>query len=233
MPARWLVVALGLLLLPAFTAGPAPAPLPSGRMALVFFDSLALMRGEGQDASVPGLVRRFEGPVVIRLRGSASARTRAEVARIAARLSDWTGRRFRLVDEIPYRTRHIDITVHDDARVGARHGDEGAVCFTRTWGRQGHLFRAAIDIGADYADCLAHEMMHAVGFDNHWAGRDAGADCPSVLAHRHTDARTSDFSAFDEMAIRLLYSAELSPGMVRAEALAIARRALMPGRSAS
>jgi len=85
-----------------------------------------------------------------------------------------------------------------------------------------------IEISQRYADCLHHELMHGLGFDNHWTGPMATEARPSVLAHRGAPARAQAFSTYDLAAIRLLYDPRLIPGTRRDRALARAR-ALIAG----
>ncbi len=204
-----------------------PPPQPVGDEALVFFDRMALIRGgEGGAADRPGLVRKFTRPVTIVVRGQRSRALMTEAEAIAATLTAWTGVRFALADRPVSGHARIIVKLQDHADMRARYGARGPVCMTRTWGHDGRLHVAVIDVSARFTDCLAHEMMHAVGFDNHWTGRLATAGRPSVLAQRFRPARAAGFSRWDEMAIRLLYDWRLPAGTGRDVALPTARAIL-------
>ena len=71
----------------------------------------------------------------------------------------------------------------------------------------------------DFEDCLHHEFMHALGFDNHWPGPKSGIAASSSLAHRYSAERTQGYSDWDKMAIRMLYHPRLRPGTPRSAAL--------------
>ncbi|MFQ5957999.1 MAG: hypothetical protein ACE5LF_01380, partial [Alphaproteobacteria bacterium] len=175
----------------------------------------------GHGPSEPGGVRKWTRPVTVRVYGAPERRPLAELADVLATLSRWTRLPFRLVGH----------DVYDDARIGVHFVAQGTmetrydgpVCHCATYGNGGRLHIGVIEVAEGYTDCLRHEFMHAVGFDNHWAGPHATEDMPSVLAHRYAAARADDFSLCDELAIRILYDARLAPGMPRADALPIAR----------
>ena len=105
-----------------------------------------------------------------------------------------------------------------------RHGDMvgssgGAVCRAATRGIDGTIHSGRVEISVLYLDCLRHELMHALGFDNHWPGPKSGVDASSSLAHRSSAERTKGYSEWDKMAIRMLYHPRLRPGTPRSAAL--------------
>ena len=223
---RFAVLLAAAVTVSAFTMSHAPLtailPPPVGAEAVRFFDKLALLRGSGYGLEQPGHVRKFTRPVAIRLTGHDPAAFRGEVEKIAAQLSAWTGISFYVAAAAKpgHGVIQVDILTHADMQ--RRYGAGGPVCFSRTWGYGGRLRHALIEVSEKFGDCLAHEFMHAVGFDNHWTGPPAMAGRPSVLALRHHPARTKDFSAWDRMAIRLLYDWRLPAGTPRSVALPIA-----------
>ena len=224
---RWCLVAASLAVARVpLTAILAP-PAPIGADALRFFDHMALMRGDdGGGSDRAGWVRKFTRPVAVVLRGERAARDRAEAEAIATTLSAWTGLRFYLADRAQPGRARIVVTIRSHAAMRAQYGAGGPVCYTRTWGKGGRLFAASIEVSRRFADCLRHEFMHAVGFDNHWTSPLATAARPSVLALRFDAARASGFSSWDEMAIRLLYDWRLPAGTRRDVALPMARAIL-------
>lgn len=201
-----------------------PPPVPGTAVpqpeAIAFFDKLALNRGTPGGGERAGYVRRFTVPVAIELSGNENSAVRARAGRIAAELSELTGLEFYVGKRRHWRHARLEIEVVDAAEMQRRYG--GPVCFCRNWGNGGRLKRARIEVSSAYADCLSHEFMHAAGFDNHWTGRMATAERPSVLADRYHSARTMDFSDLDRLAIRALYDPRLRPGMSRRAALPLA-----------
>ncbi len=224
---RFAVPLAAAVTISAFTVSQAPLtailppPQPAGAEAVRFFDKLALLRGSGRGSDQPGHVRKFTRPVAIQLTGDGAARFRDDVEKISAQLSAWTGISFYVAAAAKpgHGVIRVDILTHADMQ--KRYGVGGPVCFSRTWGYGGRLRHASIDVSDRFGDCLAHEFMHAIGFDNHWTGPPAMAGRPSVLALRHHPARTADFSAWDRMAIRLLYDWRLPAGTPRSVALPI------------
>ncbi len=237
----WLVgaaaAAAGAILAPK----PARALLPSGARrppdgtprqlddATRFFDLLALVdQEEDGGGTTPGWVRKWIRPVRLRLRGSVSARLAAELDSAIAPLSRWTGLPFRRAPE--YGPTEITIEVKSDQSQIGQIGAGGQVCTCATFGWGGRLHTGRIEISARHADCLRHELMHAIGFDNHWVGvggpRSDGEQVRSALAPRHSPQRADRFTRWDELAIRTLYDPRLEPRMPRARALPIAREIL-------
>lgn len=191
-----------------------------------FFDLLALMdQDDDGGGATPGWVRKWVRPVRVRLRGTGSERLAAELESALAPLSRWTGLRFRRAPE--FGPTEITIEVKSDQAQIEQIGAGGQVCTCATFGWGGRLHTGKIEISARHADCLRHELMHAIGFDNHWAGdggpRSAGGRVRSALAPRHSPYRANGFTRWDELAIRTLYNPRLEPRMPRARALPIAR----------
>jgi hypothetical protein len=66
--------------------------------------------------------------------------------------------------------------------------------------------------------CLAHEMMHVIGFVGH------PHDSNSVLSYVH---HNTDFTEVDRMMVRMLYDPRLKPGLRHVLAVATAREAVV------
>jgi hypothetical protein len=194
--------------------------------AVAFIDALALTREKTGGLPESGWVRRWRGPVAVTIEGVAVPGFSAVVARSLARVSEWTGLPFRLTDGAPAGDR-IVIRIRHHGVVAASYGMSDAVCLTSTYGEDGTLHRATIDISERYLDCLDHELMHAIGFNNHWHGDGVRRHVASVLAPRRSPDRRSAFSAWDILAIKTLYDASMAPGTERAEALIRARAILL------
>lgn len=205
-------------------AAPAQPP-PDARLA--FFDKLALRSRRADGGDVPGWIRKWTGPVAVRVFGVEPRRTRRALAAALHVISRETGLPFRIAPPGGGDPRRrLDIHYLDHEEMIARYG--GAVGNCATWGNGGRLHTGVIEISRRYADCLHHELMHGLGFDNHWTGPLATGALPSVLAHRDTQARARVFSSHDLAAIRLLYDPRLVPGTRRDRALPLVR-ALIAG----
>ncbi len=224
-------VLLGAALsLAALAIGPAPAasrPGPARRLdpdrSLAFFDAVALRLNNPCGPAKPRWVRKWTGPVWVRVTGNPGARRLAETRHILATLQGWTGVPFRLTRRAVAGGNRTTIHFLDHAAMEARYGVGGPLCHCATYGNGGRLHTGIIEVSNPYASCLRHELMHGLGFDNHWTGPLAGAGMPSVLAGRGAEARSPDFSVWDEMAVRTLYDPRLIPGMPYDRALATAR----------
>ena len=213
--------------LTAPAAARTPKPIERVDAFLTFFDQLALKQ---QDTFGwrPKWVRRWDGPVAVRLGGLGTAKLRPKLAAMLRDLSQWTGVSFRLDPPGAY-ARRILISVKPHSYFENRYGARKLVCTAATYGRRGRLRRSYVEISAKFTDCLAHELMHALGFDGHWFGRPGGMAMRSVMAHRYSSLRAPYFSKWDQMAIRLLYHERLRPGMARTTVLPMARSLTEPG----
>lgn len=222
-------LALAAVIAAATLTGGSPAAANSPRAIhaddlLYFFDQIALRQQTRRFGRHPKWVRRWIGPVTVTLSGPAPAGFRRRLERALGRISRWSGERFGLARDpanAPRRNR-ISIRIVPHAAMLRRYGRGSNVCTTATFGRHGRLHRARVVISHRYTDCLDHELMHALGFDGHWYGRDRFDPVHSVLALRYTPARRFRFTRFDAIAIRTLYHQRLWPGMPRPRALAAA-----------
>lgn len=211
----------------AMIGSPAAAGLfgvePSADLLVRFFDKLALTRRGRRLASVPMWVRKWQASVAVRIVGDATADERSATDQALETVSSFTGLLFHRSDRRVQSANLLTLRFRAHHDMILRHGDGGPVCTTSTNGTGGAIYRGRVDVSRRFADCLRHELMHALGFDNHWSGEGADLRIFSVLAPRYSKARLHDYSSFDEAAIRMLYDPRLQPGMPRAEALTLAR----------
>ena len=95
---------------------------------------------------------------------------------------------------------------------------QGLLCLTSARRRAGHLQQGlAITISRENEFCLDHEILHALGLPGHWKGKYAR----SALGTRWPN-RSTNFTKWDEIALRTLYDPRLAPGVHGKEALDLA-----------
>lgn len=188
---------------------------------LKFFDTLALMRTTRKSPGPrPGKVRKWTGSVIVRARGSGAAAQRDALHNLLEETSDLTGLHFKYSSGARSLDNIVTIYFVTEEEMKRIYGPESrSVCFTHTRGRSGSLKLGRIRIRENFEDCLHHEFMHALGFDNHWPGPKSGIDASSSLAHRNSAERTQGYSEWDKRAIRMLYHPRLRPGSPRKAAL--------------
>lgn len=194
---------------------------------LAFFRAGALTRrrrnGRG---TFPGWVRKWQAPVVVQMTGLAEPEYRQALAAVLDDVSTFSGVSFRLSDRKVRVDNDVVVQVRSADSMTRWKGGRGVVCRTSTSGIGGAIQGGRVEVSDAFTDCLRHEFMHVLGFDNHWTGQMATSRLPSVLAPRWTPARAPRYSAPDETAIRLLYDSRLVPGTRREPAIAIAREIL-------
>ncbi len=193
-------------------------PEVSAASAVAFFDTLALTQ-ERRGNMRHTWVRKWGWPVTVRLHGSVADSFRDDVAAAIDVLTRLTGHEIVLDGDGVTRVGTIDIVVSPHDEIHGQFPAPGAVCNTHTRGARGALYFARVDISEDFTDCLRHELMHAMGFANHWKSPAADASMPSILAMRNAPFRSVDYSDWDRLALRLLYHPDMQPGLPRGIAL--------------
>ena len=200
--------------------GAQATPIPDHEL-LKFFDTLALMRATRRDSQPrPGKVRKWTRPVIVQTRGAGAAAHRDLIQATLQETSNLTGLEFKSAGGVRALDNLITIYFLTEEEMQRLYGPESkSVCYTHTRGRSGELRYGRIRVREDFADCLHHEFMHALGFDNHWPGPKSGIHASSSLAHRYSAERTQGYSEWDKKAIRMLYHPRLRPGTPRSAAL--------------
>jgi len=225
---RRFFLAGGVLTLAAFTLPLLPGNelvddlTSSVDKAVGFIDTLALTRmyrGVVQHT----WVRRWDRDVDVRLWTEAPQPLIDELDTTLAALSDWTGLKFARADERSIGRGVIDVYVRNGAEMNDEFGGGARYCNTHSRGFGGSMRFARIDISQEHTGCLRHELMHALGFANHWEEPFAHPSMPSVMAPYGSNNRSADYSDWDELAIRTLYDPALLPGTRRQEALEMIR----------
>jgi len=204
---------------------PATLPAPIGD-AIRFFDTIALVNQDGDAPPSPGWVRKWRGPVAVRLSGAAHSPLKDELEAALADLSRWTRLPFRLSADSVGTGNLLTVAVKPHAEIVAGSGSGGNVCTCSTYGHGGRLHTGYVEISDHWVDCLNHELMHAVGFDNHWHGGGNGRLLRTTLAPRFSPSRATRFTPWDALAIRALYDPQFEPRMPRHRALPVARRVI-------
>lgn len=189
--------------------------------ALRFFEAVALQSDDlypGDDT--PGL-RRWpihEGKREYAVRVSTIGlkdRTELVMDHLSV-VESWIGMRFRLVgdgDRADIMFRYVGL---EDLQSPT--SPQGLLCLTSARRRAGHLQQGlAITISRENEFCLDHEILHALGLPGHWKGKYAR----SALGTRWPN-RSTNFTKWDEIALRTLYDPRLAPGVHGKEALDLA-----------
>jgi hypothetical protein len=177
---------------------------------------------------------RWESPVRIALsgvRGEDPEDYRARVVAQASILASLSGLDIAFVDEGSAGVNYAIVFIPTD-RTGP--GDSLCEVFMRFEGRT--MIGVEIKIGtqpglnerqtpeARIDRCIAHEMMHSLGFPGHPSTR---LGVPSVMINSQPiQFRARSLTPWDELAVRVLYDARLETGMTKAEAEPIVRKIL-------
>ncbi|MGF1624192.1 MAG: DUF2927 domain-containing protein [Alphaproteobacteria bacterium] len=214
-------LAAGLVLAALGRAGFGEAP-PLDQL-VGFFDSVALQDDTsmfGSAGTMPKRVSRWEQPIVVHIAGSISESMEDRLK--------WHLERFRLlagvdVTYVELRDQaNLRIILTSAGEVAARSGSADTLCLTQYGPSSGAIDYADIYIPVAQTvwldNCMAHELMHAVGFYAHPKDNDNR----SVL-EQGAPPRIRTFTALDAAGIRMLYDPRLRVGLARERALPIAR----------
>ncbi len=196
---------------------------------LFFYGTIGLMRPRNEGPPGPGWVRKWAAPAEVVLRGRVKPEFGATIDIILHRLSVLTGQEFRRVRGFDPTAKRQQIVVDflpRDEMARRYPGRWRVYGFTRTWGHRGKIHAGRIEVDETALDCLHHEFMHAIGFDNHWPGAVGNVQAHSALARRDTAHRVNGFSPWDEHAIRVHYDNRIWPGTRRDDALSVAHNVI-------
>lgn len=216
------VIGLSIALAVAASVARAEAPPPLDQL-VGFFDSVALQDDNsmfGSQGTVQKPVSRWEGPILVNISGSVSPEQDDRL--------HWHLERFAAISgiDVDYVSRRDDanlrIQLTSSDEVVARAGSADTLCLTEYGPESGAIDFADIFIPISESvwldNCMAHELMHAVGFYAHPKDNDNR----SVL-EQGAPSRMRTFTNLDVAAIRILYDQRLRIGLDRSHALPIAR----------
>ncbi len=214
-------------------------------LRIALYDEYVAAGGVMVQRATEARLRRWEAPIRMRLSFSASvpeatrAADRAEVARLAARITRQTGLPITLAED---RANFDVLILDDDDRRGAGPRlrslvpgisdgavatvtglDRGTFCLVFAFSDPGsHAYnRAVAVIRAEHPplmrrSCLHEEIAQAMGLAN-----DSPAARPSIF---NDDEEFALLTTHDELLLRILYDRRLRPGMTAAEARPIVQR---------
>lgn len=196
----------------------------AARSALIdFFDVMALQKPPYLGA-LPWWTRRWATAPAVMIGDTAVGRLRPRLEAALARLGAWTGLDFRIIEVGSGNAENaIILGMIDPPADESQRSAWDTACFTTSFGERGRLRRAVVRINAAFPDCLEHELLHALGLDNHWLASPS-VGIRSIMAPRYGALRSDGFSPFDAASVRLLYDPRLPAGTPREDALIIARR---------
>ena len=186
------------------------------------FDRMAF--GEEGERRTWTAVQRWHEPVRAILIGDNAEAYRADVRALFAEFALLTGISFTLTDGDSNANMRIFFSARDWYRSAVGRSfprPESVVCFTNTSVDQGGAIGMTNTVipedlsGRAARSCLAHELMHALGFQGHPA-RTFESALRNGVGFEHLTVN-------DRILIRALYDARLRPEMNADEALAAAR----------
>ena len=203
----------------------AAEPLPSLGDVVGYFDSVALQvdRGMfGSEGTEPKPVARWEGPVRVHLAGPLTPPLRRRL--------EWHLERFRLLSGVTLdyvadrEDANLSIMLTPSDVVVQRSGSADTLCLTEYEPASGAILWADIFVpvpqgGSDWFDnCVAHELMHAIGFFAHPKDNDSRS-----ILEQGAPYSVRTFTVLDAIGIKMLYDRRLRLALPRDRALPIAR----------
>lgn len=207
------VALLGLFLVPARGADAAAERFEE---LLKGFSESALRADGGE----PTMLRRWQGPLRLRLFGDRSADFGPAVVDQLRRLAAMAGLE---IEELPAEADEPEnLRIVFEGGSGYQVNGRDAGCYTRTsFDRKGAMLHAHVRINTRHAGrngaCAAHELMHALGFPGH------PQQLRSVLNRVQGIVAVTEE---DAILVRLLYAPEIELGLPEPATLRQARRVL-------
>ena len=160
-------------------------------------------------------VLRWEEPICVGIEGADGGEWDDRVASVVGRMAEAAGRKLE-TSETGDCTANVVLRLTRDDRFLVNR--EHANCYMRIKAAEHRIARAWIFIGLNrpalFDRCLAHELMHVLGFRYH------SGIVRSVLSPTHHAEQLTDW---DLLAIRALYDPRLRPALPRRDALPFIR----------
>ncbi len=208
---------VAVLLLAVMLASPALAKQPSVKVLLQQFERIAFSNEFGGRHRTGRLIK-WMGPIWVRLSGPGAKRYRQEVRRQLDYLSRLTGLSIRLLSSWDVvRVANMDIRFVNAGRRGP--ANNNAACAAHIYDRNFVVHRVDIYITGNIPElrrhCIVEEITQSLGLAN-----DSAILRHSIFndwSHRQT------LSPADVIMVRTLYNPRLRPGMLRGQAMHIAR----------
>jgi hypothetical protein len=215
---RRLLAALAILF--SATAAPAHAqPMPSLDVLVRQFEAVTF-ESEFGGAHRAGRLIKWQGPVVIRLRGLTTEQIRREVERHVAELRYLSGLPIEVLAE--HDGRPANVTIDFSNSRGATRFEPGAPCRAVIYDRGFVITRAEIFIAPAPADlrrhCIAEEITQSLGLAN-----DSRVIRDSIF---NDSSRRPSLAPWDALMVRMLYDPRLEPGAGKAAVMPLVREML-------
>lgn len=182
------------------------------------FDAGSAAHGEGGLLSQRGYLAKWESPVTVAVVEGATRKNIKLAKKSLAELAQLSGLTFEWVEP---GTGEIMLDIHfSSEREFVINGNQRASCYARTGNAsRGRLDTASIYIslsGTDewHTDCLTHELLHGLGWRGHTHR------IRSAISYAHGETK---LTKWDKLMMRALYDPRLPPGILRADAIPVAR----------
>ncbi len=158
---------------------------------------------------------QWSGPMRVAMSGAQFGQHREQVAEWVKAMGALAGLEARMVEAPDEANVTVALVEESDFLVNREFVD----CYVDLDGSGSHIERATIYVGMGrpdgFAHCMAHELMHVFGFRFH------SGIVRSVLSPAHAEEA---LTAWDELALQVLYDPRLEVGMARDRALPLVRQ---------
>ena len=182
------------------------------------FDAGPISHGQGEILSENGNLAKWESPITVAVVEGDNPKNIAIAKEILAELAELSGLKLEWVER---GASEIELEIHfSDKRRFVINGNQLASCYAWTGGApDGRLTVAGVYIsiageGEWRADCLTHELLHALGWRGHTHR------IRSVISYAHGETQ---LTKWDKLMMRALYDPRLPPGISKADAIPVIR----------
>lgn len=206
-----------------FAFSPARADEAKLSAALDAFEQLTLWReasgAAGGNLEPTGGIRRWNRELRVRVAGRSSSSELAIVMKYLREATEIAGLRMTVLEG---EGTDENFKIEFFPEYMAPPVLQGAGCVARSWwGGSGEYTRAELHIRSGsrgFARCVSHEILHGLGIPAH------PHNLHSVMSY--TQQGFSDYTEIDKASLRLLYRAEVRPGLFHLPAMVAARQIL-------